>query len=95
MRGKQKASASHLSVDKDFNNFMKQIDGDEFSGAGGGGGHTDRNHSEDEHKSHDNKDELGNLDESESDGEPFNVQACVKQIVSRIKEDVPMPPYRI
>ena len=40
-----------MSVDKDFNNFMKQIDGDEFSGAGGGAGHTDGNHTEDEHKS--------------------------------------------
>ena len=74
---------------------MKQIDGDEFSGAGGGAGHTDGNHTEDEHKSQGNNVEPGNLDDSESDGEPFNVQASVKQIVNRIKEDVPMPPYRI
>ena len=95
MRCKQKASTNHLSVDRDFNNFMKQIDGDELSGAERAGGHTDANHTEDENKSQGINDVPGNLDDSESDGEPFNVQATVKQALKRIKEDVPMPPYRI
>ena len=78
-------------VDKDFNNFMRQIDNDgAFSG--------ENQHGSEEgngSRAIEAENILALNDDSDSDGEPYNVQAEVNKLMGRLKATIPVPPHRI